>query len=101
MMLMLQRATHHFHTRSSSNFLRRTHPLFSRVLTTRAAPLFLPSMMILLLQVYEVKQGGNLVEKIRMFIRKVTGPLHPKVDDNQAQNIKSLSHPFSREKQHL
>ncbi|CAF90955.1 unnamed protein product, partial [Tetraodon nigroviridis] len=52
-------------------------------------------------KVYDVKQGSNLVEKIRLFIRKITGPLHPKVDDNQAQNIKSLSHPFSREKQHL
>lgn len=54
-----------------------------------------------LLQVYEVKQGNNLVEKIRLFIHKVTAPLHPKVDANRPQNIKSLSHPFSREKQHL
>nr|XP_046239776.1 anoctamin-1a isoform X2 [Scatophagus argus] len=52
-------------------------------------------------KVYEVKQGGNLVEKIRLFIHKVTAPLHPKVDSNRPQNIKSLSHPFSREKQHL
>ncbi|XP_029702345.1 anoctamin-1-like isoform X3 [Takifugu rubripes] len=52
-------------------------------------------------KVYDVKQGSNLVEKIRLFIHKVTGPLHPKVDDNQPQHIKSLSHPFSREKQHL
>lgn len=60
------------------------------------------SVLILLpLQVYDVKQGSNLVEKIRLFIHKVTGPLHPKVDDKQPQHIKSLSHPFSREKQHL
>ncbi|XP_054464988.1 anoctamin-1a [Anoplopoma fimbria] len=52
-------------------------------------------------KVYEVKQGSNLVEKIRLFIHKVTAPLHPKVDANRPQSIKSLSHPFSREKQHL
>uniref|UniRef100_A0A8P4KTJ7 Anoctamin n=1 Tax=Dicentrarchus labrax TaxID=13489 RepID=A0A8P4KTJ7_DICLA len=43
----------------------------------------------------------NLVEKIRLFIHKVTAPLHPKVDANRPQSVKSLSHPFSREKQHL
>lgn len=53
------------------------------------------------LQVYDVKQGSNLVEKIRLFIHKITAPLHPKVDANRPQSIKSLSHPFSREKQHL
>uniref|UniRef100_A0A8C2WGW8 Anoctamin n=1 Tax=Cyclopterus lumpus TaxID=8103 RepID=A0A8C2WGW8_CYCLU len=52
-------------------------------------------------KVYEVKQGSNLVEKIRLFIHKVTTPLHPKVDANRPQSVKSLSHPFSREKQHL
>uniref|UniRef100_A0A8C6WP75 Anoctamin n=1 Tax=Neogobius melanostomus TaxID=47308 RepID=A0A8C6WP75_9GOBI len=49
---------------------------------------------------YEVKQGSNVVEKIRLFIHKVTAPLHPKVD-NRTQSIKWLCHPFSREKQHL
>uniref|UniRef100_A0A8C6P1Z9 Anoctamin n=1 Tax=Nothobranchius furzeri TaxID=105023 RepID=A0A8C6P1Z9_NOTFU len=48
-----------------------------------------------------VKQGSNLVEQIRLFIHKVTDPLHPKVNANRPQNVKSLSHPFSREKQHL
>uniref|UniRef100_A0A672YDX1 Anoctamin n=1 Tax=Sphaeramia orbicularis TaxID=375764 RepID=A0A672YDX1_9TELE len=38
---------------------------------------------------------------IRLFIHKVTAPLHPKVDANRPQSIKSLSHPFSREKQHF
>ncbi|XP_075965982.1 anoctamin-1a [Anarhichas minor] len=52
-------------------------------------------------KVYEVKEGGNLVEKIRLFIHKITAPLHPKVDTNRPQSVKSLSHPFSREKQHL
>ncbi|XP_017275119.1 anoctamin-1a isoform X2 [Kryptolebias marmoratus] len=52
-------------------------------------------------KVYEVKQGSNLVEKTRQFIHKVTGPLHPKVNAARPQNVKSLSHPFSREKQHL
>ncbi|XP_060924141.1 anoctamin-1a [Limanda limanda] len=52
-------------------------------------------------KVYDVKQGSNLVEKIRLFIHKVTAPLHPKVDANRPQTLKSLSHPFSREKQHL
>ncbi|KAF7653060.1 hypothetical protein LDENG_00087900 [Lucifuga dentata] len=52
-------------------------------------------------KVYEVKQGSNVVEKIRLFIHKVTAPLHPKVDSSRPQSVKSLSHPFSREKQHL
>uniref|UniRef100_A0A3B4F507 Anoctamin n=1 Tax=Pundamilia nyererei TaxID=303518 RepID=A0A3B4F507_9CICH len=52
-------------------------------------------------KVYEVKQGSSVVEKIRMFIHKVTAPLHPKVDTSQSQCQKPLSHPFSREKQHL
>ncbi|XP_072237198.1 anoctamin-1a isoform X1 [Leuresthes tenuis] len=50
---------------------------------------------------YKVKHGSNLVEKIRFFIHKVTAPLHPKVDANQPESVKFLSHPFSREKQHL
>lgn len=50
---------------------------------------------------YEVKQGSNIVEKIRLFIHKVTAPLHPKVDATRNQSIKWLCHPFSREKQHL
>lgn len=57
--------------------------------------------LLLLSQVYEVKQGSNLVEKVRLFIHKVTGPLHPKVNAARPQNVKPLSHPFSREKQHL
>ncbi|CAL8351850.1 unnamed protein product [Merluccius merluccius] len=52
-------------------------------------------------KVYEVKQGNNIVEKIRLFIHKVTAPLHPNVDSNRPQSVKPLSHPFSREKQHL
>ncbi|CAJ1048602.1 anoctamin-1a isoform X2 [Xyrichtys novacula] len=52
-------------------------------------------------KVYEVKQGSNVVEKVRLFIHKVTAPLHPKVDSNRPESVKSLSHPFSREKQHL
>ncbi|KAM9318159.1 anoctamin-1a isoform 2-T3 [Pholidichthys leucotaenia] len=50
---------------------------------------------------YEVKQGSNIVEKIRQLIHKVTAPLHPKVSVTQPQDKKFLSHPFSREKQHL
>uniref|UniRef100_A0A3Q3X4J6 Anoctamin n=1 Tax=Mola mola TaxID=94237 RepID=A0A3Q3X4J6_MOLML len=41
------------------------------------------------------------IKSTRMFIHKVTAPLHPKVEANRPQNIKCLSHPFSREKQHL
>uniref|UniRef100_A0A8C7XQQ3 Anoctamin n=1 Tax=Oryzias sinensis TaxID=183150 RepID=A0A8C7XQQ3_9TELE len=50
---------------------------------------------------YEIKQGSNLVEKIRLFIHKATAPLHPKLDSNQQPGLKHLSHPFSREKEHL
>ncbi|CAL8379041.1 unnamed protein product [Arctogadus glacialis] len=52
-------------------------------------------------KVYEVNQGSNIVENIRLFIHKVTAPLHPKVDCSRPQSVKPLSHPFSREKQHL
>uniref|UniRef100_A0AAR2L920 Anoctamin n=1 Tax=Pygocentrus nattereri TaxID=42514 RepID=A0AAR2L920_PYGNA len=39
--------------------------------------------------------------KINTFISKVTDPLHPNVEENRIENVKHLSHPFSREKQHL
>uniref|UniRef100_A0A8D3E6I0 Anoctamin n=1 Tax=Scophthalmus maximus TaxID=52904 RepID=A0A8D3E6I0_SCOMX len=42
-------------------------------------------------KVYDVKQGSNLVEKIRLFIHKVTAPLHPKVDANRPQSMICLS----------
>uniref|UniRef100_A0A669D2V2 Anoctamin n=1 Tax=Oreochromis niloticus TaxID=8128 RepID=A0A669D2V2_ORENI len=42
-------------------------------------------------EVYEVKQGSNVVEKIRMFIHKVTAPLHPKVNTSRSQCEKPLS----------
>ncbi|XP_008308076.1 anoctamin-1a [Cynoglossus semilaevis] len=51
--------------------------------------------------VYEVKQGSNVVEKIRLLLHKVTTPLHPKVDALQSPTLKSLSYPFSKEKLHL
>uniref|UniRef100_A0A8D3C2P9 Anoctamin n=1 Tax=Scophthalmus maximus TaxID=52904 RepID=A0A8D3C2P9_SCOMX len=42
-------------------------------------------------------------KKVRTTIKRlsITAPLHPKVDANRPQSVKSLSHPFSREKQHL
>ncbi|XP_066556676.1 anoctamin-1a isoform X2 [Amia ocellicauda] len=52
-------------------------------------------------KVYEIKQGSNFVEKINSFITKVTEPLHPNVEENRITNVKHLSYPFSREKQHL
>uniref|UniRef100_A0AAY4BD26 Anoctamin n=1 Tax=Denticeps clupeoides TaxID=299321 RepID=A0AAY4BD26_9TELE len=51
--------------------------------------------------VYEVKNGSSVVEKINTFIHKVTEPLHPNVEENRTQSLKHLSYPFSREKQHL
>ncbi|XP_066503527.1 anoctamin-1a isoform X2 [Hoplias malabaricus] len=50
---------------------------------------------------YEVSQGSSVVEKMNMFIHKVTAPLYPKVQENLIQTEKHLSYPFSREKQHL
>ncbi|XP_059393475.1 anoctamin-1a isoform X2 [Carassius carassius] len=50
---------------------------------------------------YEVSQGSNIVETVNMFMQKVTAPLQPKVGENQTENEKHLSYPFSREKQHL
>ncbi|XP_023661655.1 anoctamin-1 isoform X4 [Paramormyrops kingsleyae] len=52
-------------------------------------------------KVYEVNHGSSLVEKMNTFISKVTEPLHPKVEENRIHNVKHLSYPFSREKQHL
>uniref|UniRef100_A0A673M3F1 Anoctamin n=1 Tax=Sinocyclocheilus rhinocerous TaxID=307959 RepID=A0A673M3F1_9TELE len=54
-----------------------------------------------LLPKYEVSQGSSIVEKVNMFIQKVTAPLQPNVGENQTENEKPLSYPFSREKQHL
>ncbi|XP_022525753.2 anoctamin-1a isoform X1 [Astyanax mexicanus] len=50
---------------------------------------------------YDVSTGSNVVEKINLFIHKVTAPLYPKVEENRVQTEKHLSYPFSREKQHL
>ncbi|KAF5893465.1 anoctamin-1-like isoform X4, partial [Clarias magur] len=52
-------------------------------------------------KVYEVKKSGSLMEKVNTFIYKVTDPLHPNVEENRTENVKHLSYPFSREKQHL
>ncbi|KAL2089081.1 hypothetical protein ACEWY4_015980 [Coilia grayii] len=52
-------------------------------------------------KMYEVKQGSNIVEKINLFIHKVTEPLHPKVEESKIQTVKHLCYPFSRERQHL
>uniref|UniRef100_A0A672QE72 Anoctamin n=1 Tax=Sinocyclocheilus grahami TaxID=75366 RepID=A0A672QE72_SINGR len=40
-------------------------------------------------------------QKVNLFIQKVTAPLQPNVGENQTENEKPLSYPFSREKQHL
>ncbi|XP_016339438.1 anoctamin-1-like isoform X4 [Sinocyclocheilus anshuiensis] len=50
---------------------------------------------------YEVSHGSSIVEKVNMFMQKVTAPLQPKVGENRMENVKHLSYPFSREKQHL
>uniref|UniRef100_A0A8C1WZ93 Anoctamin n=1 Tax=Cyprinus carpio TaxID=7962 RepID=A0A8C1WZ93_CYPCA len=52
-------------------------------------------------KVYCLDQGSSIVEKVNMFMQKVTAPLQPKVGENQTENEKHLSYPFSREKQHL
>ncbi|XP_042268084.1 anoctamin-1-like isoform X1 [Thunnus albacares] len=52
-------------------------------------------------RVYEVKQSSSVVEKICSLVSKVLDPLHPHVEEHQPENIKHLSHTFSREKQHL
>uniref|UniRef100_A0A673FNA5 Anoctamin n=1 Tax=Sinocyclocheilus rhinocerous TaxID=307959 RepID=A0A673FNA5_9TELE len=41
------------------------------------------------------------VLKVNMFMQKVTAPLQPNVGENRMENVKHLSYPFSREKQHL
>ncbi|XP_043100425.1 anoctamin-1a isoform X2 [Puntigrus tetrazona] len=50
---------------------------------------------------YVVSQGSSIAEKVNMFMQKVTAPLQPNVGENQTENEKHLSYPFSREKQHL
>uniref|UniRef100_A0A672KQM9 Anoctamin n=1 Tax=Sinocyclocheilus grahami TaxID=75366 RepID=A0A672KQM9_SINGR len=42
-----------------------------------------------------------LSQKVNMFMQKVTAPLQPNVGENRMENVKHLSYPFSREKQHL
>uniref|UniRef100_A0A671R255 Anoctamin n=1 Tax=Sinocyclocheilus anshuiensis TaxID=1608454 RepID=A0A671R255_9TELE len=48
-----------------------------------------------------INQGSSIAEKVNVFIQKVTAPLQPNVGENQTENEKPLSYPFSREKQHL
>uniref|UniRef100_A0A673GFN4 Anoctamin n=1 Tax=Sinocyclocheilus rhinocerous TaxID=307959 RepID=A0A673GFN4_9TELE len=52
-------------------------------------------------KVYEVKHSTGVMEKINVFISKLTDPLHPNLEENRTQKVKHLSYPFSREKQHL
>uniref|UniRef100_A0A8C1LTP6 Anoctamin n=1 Tax=Cyprinus carpio TaxID=7962 RepID=A0A8C1LTP6_CYPCA len=52
-------------------------------------------------KIYKVSQGSSIVEKVNMFLQKVTAPLQPKVGENQTENEKHLSYPFSREKMYL
>ncbi|XP_048118745.1 anoctamin-1a isoform X1 [Alosa alosa] len=52
-------------------------------------------------KMYEVKQDNNIVEKINLFVCKVTEPLHPKVEESKIQTAKHLCYPFSREREHL
>uniref|UniRef100_A0A9J8BPC2 Anoctamin n=1 Tax=Cyprinus carpio carpio TaxID=630221 RepID=A0A9J8BPC2_CYPCA len=52
-------------------------------------------------KVYEVKHSSGVMEKINVFISKLTDPLHPNLEENRTQKVKHLSYPFSREKQHL
>uniref|UniRef100_A0A9J7X6A7 Anoctamin n=1 Tax=Cyprinus carpio carpio TaxID=630221 RepID=A0A9J7X6A7_CYPCA len=44
---------------------------------------------------------SGVMEKINVFISKLTDPLHPNLEENRTQKVKHLSYPFSREKQHL
>ncbi|XP_067312257.1 anoctamin-1a isoform X2 [Pseudorasbora parva] len=50
---------------------------------------------------YEVSHGSGIVEKVNMFMQKVTAPLQPNVVDRQTEDEKHLSYAFSREKRHL
>uniref|UniRef100_A0A672QEE3 Anoctamin n=1 Tax=Sinocyclocheilus grahami TaxID=75366 RepID=A0A672QEE3_SINGR len=50
---------------------------------------------------YEVSHGSSIAEKVNLFIQKVTAPLQPNVGENQTENEKPLSYPFSREKMYV
>uniref|UniRef100_A0A672KVG8 Anoctamin n=1 Tax=Sinocyclocheilus grahami TaxID=75366 RepID=A0A672KVG8_SINGR len=50
---------------------------------------------------YEVSHGSSIVEKVNMFMQKVTAPLQPNVGENRMENVKHLSYPFSREKMYV
>ncbi|XP_019399761.1 PREDICTED: anoctamin-2 [Crocodylus porosus] len=52
-------------------------------------------------KIYEIKEEAGCLEKLSGIWNKFTDPLQPKVPQQNATNMKSLSYPFSREKIYL
>ncbi|XP_027008995.2 anoctamin-1a isoform X2 [Tachysurus fulvidraco] len=50
---------------------------------------------------YEVSQGSGGIRAINTFMKRLSAPLTPAVEEKSPHNEKHISYPFSREKQHL
>ncbi|XP_043938519.1 anoctamin-1 isoform X1 [Protopterus annectens] len=52
-------------------------------------------------KVYEIKESHGILQKLNTIMHKITGPIHPKVEEPTNSKMKNLSYPFSRDRQHL
>ncbi|TSL68260.1 Anoctamin-1 [Bagarius yarrelli] len=50
---------------------------------------------------YEVNEGSYGIRAINAFIKKLSAPLTPNIEEKSPHNEKHICYPFSREKQHL
>ncbi|XP_046713046.1 anoctamin-1a isoform X4 [Silurus meridionalis] len=50
---------------------------------------------------YEVSKGSSGIHVMNTFIKRLSAPLTPQIEEKSPQNEKHISYPFSREKHHL
>ncbi|KAI5608581.1 anoctamin-1 isoform X2 [Silurus asotus] len=50
---------------------------------------------------YEVSKGSSGIHVMNAFIKRLSAPLTPQIEEKSPQNEKHISYPFSREKHHL
>ncbi|KAM4847054.1 anoctamin-1 isoform 2-T2 [Thomomys bottae] len=52
-------------------------------------------------KMYHISETHGLLKTINSMLQKLTEPIQPRVAEHRPQTTKTLSYPFSREKQHL
>ncbi|XP_048217411.1 anoctamin-1 [Perognathus longimembris pacificus] len=52
-------------------------------------------------KMYHISETRGLLKTLSSLLQKITDPIQPRVAEHRPQSTKTLSYPFSREKQHL